>query len=491
MSSGSSSQVSRSASLVQCRYGYDAANVLVRTDVAEQSRWRIWRGSKVINEIRRGAGGESSVTWLRGSDGPFAELVDGQGARRTLLASALSGSVLLEADDEVRPVQNAPYGQRTERQGVPAPVADIAYNGELLDAASGFYLLGAGHHRPYSPIVGCFLAPDRASPFGRGGLNALAYCAGDPINRADPSGHFWKWVVAAVGLVAGAIAVAASLGTATIAVGAVMALGVKGLTASGAGAIAGVTLGAASMAVEATAMAAMGVGDEKTAGILGWVGLGLGVVGLAPAVGKAAVKGAAQLATRYSRFSQRIGSIKNVGLSGRGAPKAASGWADDLSGASHLDQAPTSSYGLTYHEAINHFKNARSMHKAQETGYLNLKGLTEHGKDSVAYRFFADTGLELDEIPADWMLKNDGIFSRTSGQRVYSYGFEEIPPYKEWRGFTVAEVSEHMSAPHNVEVLPYVRNGRVDPRVAELTGEIRRLEASKPVKVRHLSSRPY
>ncbi|KPZ22499.1 RHS repeat-associated core domain-containing protein, partial [Pseudomonas syringae group genomosp. 3] len=31
--------------------------------------------------------------------------------------------------------------------------------------------------------------PDSLSPFGKGGLNAYAYCAGDPVNRSDPSGH--------------------------------------------------------------------------------------------------------------------------------------------------------------------------------------------------------------------------------------------------------------------------------------------------------------
>ncbi|MEE4636302.1 RHS repeat-associated core domain-containing protein [Pseudomonas alliivorans] len=34
-----------------------------------------------------------------------------------------------------------------------------------------------------------FNQPDNLSPFGRGGLNAYAYCLGDPVNRGDPSGH--------------------------------------------------------------------------------------------------------------------------------------------------------------------------------------------------------------------------------------------------------------------------------------------------------------
>ncbi|KPY35049.1 Uncharacterized protein ALO52_00166 [Pseudomonas syringae pv. primulae] len=34
-----------------------------------------------------------------------------------------------------------------------------------------------------------FNGTDDLSPFGKGGLNAYAYCAGDPVNRSDPSGH--------------------------------------------------------------------------------------------------------------------------------------------------------------------------------------------------------------------------------------------------------------------------------------------------------------
>jgi len=36
-----------------------------------------------------------------------------------------------------------------------------------------------------------FNSPDSLSPFGKGGVNAYAYCAGDPVNRADANGHSW------------------------------------------------------------------------------------------------------------------------------------------------------------------------------------------------------------------------------------------------------------------------------------------------------------
>ncbi|ANN67448.1 hypothetical protein BAU06_15090 [Bordetella bronchialis] len=38
-----------------------------------------------------------------------------------------------------------------------------------------------------------FNAADELSPFGLGGINAYTYCAGDPVNHSDPSGHIGIW----------------------------------------------------------------------------------------------------------------------------------------------------------------------------------------------------------------------------------------------------------------------------------------------------------
>ncbi|MEV7602843.1 RHS repeat-associated core domain-containing protein [Kitasatospora sp. NPDC089797] len=48
-----------------------------------------------------------------------------------------------------------------------------------------WYSLG---RRVYLPWLQRFLSPDLDSPFASGGLNAYAYCQGDPANRVDPSG---------------------------------------------------------------------------------------------------------------------------------------------------------------------------------------------------------------------------------------------------------------------------------------------------------------
>ncbi|MFF7709314.1 RHS repeat-associated core domain-containing protein [Pseudomonas sp. NPDC007930] len=61
------------------------------------------------------------------------------------------------------------------------------FQGGYLEPCGG-YLLGHGY-RLYLPRLGRFNRPDSLSPFGRGGGNAYAFCQGDPVNHADPSGH--------------------------------------------------------------------------------------------------------------------------------------------------------------------------------------------------------------------------------------------------------------------------------------------------------------
>lgn len=62
-----------------------------------------------------------------------------------------------------------------------------AFCGEPKDALTGCYHLGNGY-RQFNPVIMRFNSADSLSPFGKGGLNAYMYCAGDPVNRRDPSG---------------------------------------------------------------------------------------------------------------------------------------------------------------------------------------------------------------------------------------------------------------------------------------------------------------
>ncbi|WP_437182411.1 RHS repeat-associated core domain-containing protein [Pseudomonas xantholysinigenes] len=77
-----------------------------------------------------------------------------------------------------------PYGATAISDG---PM--LGFCGQPSDKVIGSYLLGNGH-RCYSPRLFRFQSPDQLSPFGKGGINAYAYCGGDPVNRWDPSGQF-------------------------------------------------------------------------------------------------------------------------------------------------------------------------------------------------------------------------------------------------------------------------------------------------------------
>ena len=66
------------------------------------------------------------------------------------------------------------------------PDTPFGWNGRFgvrRDAATGLLLAGA---RWYAPCIGRFTSRD---PIGfAGGINLYGYCAGDPVNDADPSG---------------------------------------------------------------------------------------------------------------------------------------------------------------------------------------------------------------------------------------------------------------------------------------------------------------
>lgn len=109
------------------------------------------------------------------------------------------------------------------------------FNGERLDPVTGMTHLGNGY-RPYNPTLMHFTCPDSMSPFGAGGINPYAYCVGDPVNQADPSGHFSlsQAISMALGFVAGIVLGIVTDGMAMPALLALMAT-VAGETVIGAG----------------------------------------------------------------------------------------------------------------------------------------------------------------------------------------------------------------------------------------------------------------
>ena len=99
-----------------------------------------------------------------------------------------------------------PYGDVS-----PPPLPMLAFCGERRDPVAGFYHLGNGH-RIYDPTLRRFLSADRLSPFGAGGLNAYAYCLGDPVNHRDPTGRkAEKYVLPALSILTNALGLFVSI----------------------------------------------------------------------------------------------------------------------------------------------------------------------------------------------------------------------------------------------------------------------------------------
>lgn len=94
---------------------------------------------------------------------------------------------------------------------VPSACKDpsIGYNGQLHEPAVRWQVLGNGY-RVFNAVLMRFHSPDNESPFARGGIHAYAYCDGDPVNFADPTGRSLQHVFMGLALGAGVFGGAAA-----------------------------------------------------------------------------------------------------------------------------------------------------------------------------------------------------------------------------------------------------------------------------------------
>lgn len=163
------------------RYRYDALDRLAGVkNGAEHSTSRFYQLNHLSVEVQ----GSRRRRVFQCEDRLLAEHdTEGSSARMDLLATDLQRSVLHSVGSQARQSPAySPYGHHSQA------VTFLGFNGEPPDAVTGHYLLGNGY-RAFNPVLMRFNQPDNLSPFGRGGLNAYAYCLGDPVNRGDPSGH--------------------------------------------------------------------------------------------------------------------------------------------------------------------------------------------------------------------------------------------------------------------------------------------------------------
>lgn len=126
-------------------------------------------------------------TVFRGNNTLLAEKHITGTANSPLMAADMNGSTLRAYAGNHQELHSySAYGHNPD---LPSKQTACAFNGEFFEGSSSAYPLGQGY-RLFSPSLMRFLAADNLSPFGEGGLNAYAYCLGDPVNRTDPTGHW-------------------------------------------------------------------------------------------------------------------------------------------------------------------------------------------------------------------------------------------------------------------------------------------------------------
>ncbi|MCU1734556.1 MULTISPECIES: RHS repeat-associated core domain-containing protein [unclassified Pseudomonas] len=130
--------------------------------------------------------------------GLVVQMREGQGASETtetlfILADPQNGGgeefwLNAKGEWESRFVGFTPWGEAPLGE-LNAMKSGLGYNGQRVDPVTGNYHPGHGY-RVYDPQHQAFYQGDSLSPFGKGGLNDRAYCAGrDPVNWWDKDGH--------------------------------------------------------------------------------------------------------------------------------------------------------------------------------------------------------------------------------------------------------------------------------------------------------------
>jgi len=274
-----------------CHYRYNSLGQLCDREVDGLLKRSYYSGMQLTHEQQ--AGQKLGVV---GDDTTIFALsqLDEGGQRITLLGCDSQGSIRLEAGESIRQRRYSAHGaEPVDDQHTP-----FGYAGQRREPLTEWNI-PAGY-RPYDPLLMCFLAPDSESPFGRGGINAYAYCAGDPINRIDPDGHSWHtWVLAGIGVVA----TIASLGSAAPAIGALLAGGA--LSASSALAITSAALNVVSISTGVAAMALEAQGkNQQASSVLGWISMGTGIASLGAGI-------ASKMTGHIARPLTRAGALKN------------------------------------------------------------------------------------------------------------------------------------------------------------------------------------
>jgi RHS repeat-associated protein len=167
-----------------CRYFYDPLNRLTAcTPSKEASTQRFYFKDRLATEVQ----GAVQRSIVQHEDQLLAQQTRQNGKTETAMLATDQQRSVLNVFAAARPnlLAYTPYGHRPPENGL---LSLLGFNGERPDPVTGCYLLGNGY-RAFNPVLMRFNSPDSWSPFGDGGVNAYAYCVGNPVNSQDPTGH--------------------------------------------------------------------------------------------------------------------------------------------------------------------------------------------------------------------------------------------------------------------------------------------------------------
>ncbi|KAB0499591.1 RHS repeat-associated core domain-containing protein [Pseudomonas vancouverensis] len=172
-----------------CRYHCDPLDrVAGYAPLSQPILQRFYRKERLATEIQ----GQVWFSLFEHEAQPLAQQQWQAGKVESLLsATDLQRSILhLISATERQQQTYCAYGNRSPEGGL---ISLLGFNGERRDPVTGHYLLGNGY-RGFNPVLMRFNCPDSLSPFGKGGVNAYAYCQGDPVNKVDPRGEFATFI---------------------------------------------------------------------------------------------------------------------------------------------------------------------------------------------------------------------------------------------------------------------------------------------------------
>jgi RHS repeat-associated protein len=232
-------------------YAYHADDSLAGVTVGEDATDFYYRGGTVTAAATSQAGGAPAWTgYLIDATGRRGAYPEGQPPSH-YVTSRGSTSLVQQGAAPPTALSHDPYGAAEGGTTLPADTS-FTWNQEYADPASGLVYLRA---RYYNPALMAFMSMDSLHRENRYG-----YCAGDPLNLIDPTGHSEVGNVFAMvaGAVVGIIATVLTEGAA-----APVAAAVFGTETVAASTAATISVGAVSGAVGSLA------GDATTAGLSG------------------------------------------------------------------------------------------------------------------------------------------------------------------------------------------------------------------------------